>query len=89
MIQVLSQKAPGLPHRPHLPHPQHWYEMIQVLSQKAPGPSAAELTERLIAEPILGYFSYGLLRPAPGLAQVSWTFVSREKRPPPFTPARL
>ena len=45
-------------------------EMVRAIEQKAPGPAAAELTERQVAEPILSYFSYGMLRPAPGVTQV-------------------
>ncbi len=43
--------------------------MVQAIGQKAPSPAAANLTERLIGEPILGYFAYGMLRPAPGVQQ--------------------
>lgn len=47
--------------------------MLQALcglgSRVAAG-TAAQLTERQVVEPLLGYFTYGLLRPAPGVEQV-------------------
>ncbi|KAG1661517.1 hypothetical protein FOA52_000027, partial [Chlamydomonas sp. UWO 241] len=48
---------------------QHWFEMIRAVGSKAPGPAAAALTERQVLEPLISYFSYGLLRPAHGVAQ--------------------
>eukprot|EP00195_Chlamydomonas_chlamydogama_P002993 CAMPEP_0202922708 /NCGR_PEP_ID=MMETSP1392-20130828/78065_1 /ASSEMBLY_ACC=CAM_ASM_000868 /TAXON_ID=225041 /ORGANISM="Chlamydomonas chlamydogama, Strain SAG 11-48b" /LENGTH=588 /DNA_ID=CAMNT_0049616349 /DNA_START=166 /DNA_END=1928 /DNA_ORIENTATION=- len=48
---------------------QHWYEMIRALGHKAPRAAAADMTERQLAEPLLGYFSYGMLRPAPGVSK--------------------
>lgn len=56
-------------HSRHLPllALQHWFEMIKMLSNKAVG----DLTERQVAEPLLSYFSYGMLRPAHGVCQVS------------------
>ena len=67
----LSFPVPPPTHTPCCPHsPQHWMEMVHAIGQKAPGPAAAELTERQVAEPILSYFSYGMLRPAPGVTQV-------------------
>ncbi|GAX82253.1 hypothetical protein CEUSTIGMA_g9681.t1 [Chlamydomonas eustigma] len=55
---------------------QHWMEMLHGLGKKAVGSAAATLTERLVAEPILGYFSYGMLRPSQGVSQ-SITMVPR------------
>eukprot|EP00955_Chlamydomonas_euryale_P071048 360945-Chlamydomonas_euryale.AAC.2 len=49
---------------------QHWFEMMKVVGQKAPGSAAAALTERQVLEPLISYFSYGLLRPAHGVTQV-------------------
>lgn len=61
-----------MPSKPLTPPPlslalQHWFEMIKMLSNKAVG----DLTERQVAEPLLSYFSYGMLRPAHGVCQVS------------------
>lgn len=43
--------------------------MLQVLSQR-PAQQQESLTERQVAEPLLGYFSYGLLRNARGVSRV-------------------
>ena len=44
--------------------------MVKCIGQKAPRPIAGDLTERHMAEPLLSYFSYGMLRPAPGVCKV-------------------
>lgn len=41
----------------------------QVLSQRA-GSGAGAVTERAVAEPLMGFFAYGLLRPAAGVSKV-------------------
>eukprot|EP00798_Chlamydomonas_sp_ICE-L_P020573 gene20573-27367_t len=48
---------------------QHWYEMLKVVSQCVHLPAVADLTERQVSEPLLGYFSYGMLRSAPGVVK--------------------
>lgn len=44
--------------------------------------SVGDLTERQVAEPLLSYFSYGMLRPAHGVCQVSsgsWGWPGRRR----------
>ncbi|KAG2439029.1 hypothetical protein HYH02_006557 [Chlamydomonas schloesseri] len=47
---------------------QHWDEMLLALGGKAAGGRGA-LSEKQVAEPLVGYFAYGLLRPVPGVEQ--------------------
>ncbi|PNH09803.1 hypothetical protein TSOC_003545, partial [Tetrabaena socialis] len=47
---------------------QHWEEMLQTLGGKAAGQRGA-LSEKQVAEPLAGYFAYGLLRAAEGVEQ--------------------
>ncbi|KAG2484197.1 hypothetical protein HYH03_017009 [Edaphochlamys debaryana] len=47
---------------------QHWEEMLQALGGKPHG-QRSKLTEQQVAEPLVGYFAYGMLRTAPGVEQ--------------------
>jgi hypothetical protein len=50
-------------------------DALQVLSSRPPAQQAL-LTERQVAEPLLGYFSYGMLRPTPGTPKASIPLVA-------------
>ncbi|KAG2432090.1 hypothetical protein HXX76_009017 [Chlamydomonas incerta] len=47
---------------------QHWDEMLLALGGKAAGQRGG-LSEKQVAEPLVGYFAYGLLREVPGVEQ--------------------